>query len=176
MPSSPSEHPDTPESSRAASPLEVTIRPARLDDLEVIVDFNARLAEESEGRVLPRERLHPGVRAALESPEACAYFIAEHGGRIVGQTMLTYEWSDWRNGRFWWIQSVYVVADARRRGVFRQLYQHIQRLARDSRDCCGLRLYVELHNEVAQRTYQRLGMKESGYLVLEEDWTIDGKR
>lgn len=176
MTGQPDEQPEVPASPRDASPLEVTIRPATIDDVDVVVDYNRRLAEESEGRALPLERLQPGVRAALESPEACAYFIAEHGGRIVGQTMVTYEWSDWRNGRFWWIQSVYVTADARRRGVFRQLYRHIQQLAKNSRDCCGLRLYVEEHNEVAQRTYRQLGMKPSGYHVLEEDWTTDDAR
>ena len=174
--------PSSPDSSRTAASsgdcdlLAVSIRSATLADLTVLVEFNARLAEESEGRSLPLELLTPGVRAALESPEACAYFVAEHEGRVVGQTMVTYEWSDWRNGRFWWIQSVYVVADLRRRGVFRQLYRHIQQLAKHSSDSCGLRLYVERHNEVAQRTYQQLGMKDSGYYVLEEDWTVDGPR
>lgn len=154
----------------------VHIRPARLDDLETVVDFNASIARETEGKALQLDLLRRGVEAALTNPHHCAYFVAEVEGRIVGQTMLTYEWSDWRNGRFWWIQSVYVISEYRRQGIFRSLYRHIQSLARESRECCGLRLYVEEHNHVAQQTYKELGMNPTGYLVLEEDWTANVQR
>lgn len=152
----------------------VRVRLASIDDAATIVDFNARMASETEGRALPLEVLKNGVVAALADPNRCQYFVAESEGRVVGQAMITYEWSDWRNGQFWWIQSVYVMEEWRRRGIFRTLYQHLQQLARDTPDCCGLRLYVEQHNQVAQETYRRMGMKSTGYLILEEDWSDHG--
>lgn len=149
----------------------VHVRLATPADTETIVDFNARIAEETEGRSLPLETLKKGVTTALADPQHCQYFVAEFDGRVIGQAMITYEWSDWRNGRFWWIQSVYVTQDWRRRGIFRLLYQYLQRLAKDTPECCGLRLYVEQHNLTAQETYRKLGMQATGYLILEEDWS-----
>lgn len=146
------------------------VRGATLSDLDFIVDSNARIAEETEHRVLDRGLLVPGVRAVLEDPGKGRYFIAEEVGRALGQLMYTTEWSDWRNGDFWWIQSVYVRAEARRSGVFTLLYRHLERLARARRDVCGIRLYMELTNETALATYTRLGMMDSGYRVLEVDF------
>src|SRR5262245_46248186 len=103
----------------------VTIRDARTDDAPTVVDFNCRLAWETEHKRLNPAVIGPGVDAALGRPEYARYFMAEADGEIVGQMMITYEWSDWRNGLFWWIQSVYVRDDARRRGVFRALYHHV---------------------------------------------------
>src|SRR5262249_21771908 len=104
--------------------MPLTIRRSRPADAAVVADFNRRLAEESEGKTLDGAALAEGVRAVLADPARGLYFLAERGGEVVGQLMVTYEWSDWRNGWIWWIQSVYVRADARRQGVFRALYEH----------------------------------------------------
>lgn len=150
------------------------IRDATLADLDFIVDSNARLAEETEKRALDRAHLVPGVRALLGDPGKGRYFIAEQAGRPLGQLMYTTEWSDWRNGDFWWIQSVYVHPEARRHGIFSLLFRHLERLARSSADVCGIRLYVEGHNESARATYRRLGLVDSGYQVMETDFRKAG--
>ena len=156
-------------SDNTAEPLR--IRDATPHDAPTIIAFNRRLATETENKTLDHDVVSLGVRRALDSPQYCRYFLAERDGRIVGQTMVTYEWSDWRNGVFWWIQSVYVVEDERGRGVFRSLYEHVQTTARALPDVCGLRLYVEEHNTAAIATYRRLGMIPSGHLVSEHDWS-----
>jgi ribosomal protein S18 acetylase RimI-like enzyme len=146
------------------------IRPAAPADCDVIVDFNLRLAEESERLSLGRERVSLGVAALLADATKGRYWLAEIDGRIVGQVMHTWEWSDWRNGFFWWIQSVYVVPEQRGRGVFRALHQHVRELARADAQVIGLRLYVEEHNQPALATYHRLGMETSGYRVMQEEF------
>lgn len=153
------------------SPLAVSIRDARPNDVATIVEFNRRLALETEGKALDLATLERGVARALAAPPACRYFLAESGGRVVGQVMITYEWSDWRDGVFWWLQSVYVEQPARGQGVLRALVDHVKRLAIDTADVRGLRLYVEQHNHVAQETYRRLGLRPGGYLVYEDDWS-----
>ena len=150
---------------------EISIRPAALDDLDTIVDFSARLAVESEGVELDREVLSDGIRSALEDALKARYFLAEVRGEdgaaeIAGQLMITYEWSDWRDGMFIWIQSVYVRGKERRKGIFRALYKHVTELA-SSPGYSGVRLYVHDGNTSARETYLRLGMVESGYTVLE---------
>lgn len=147
--------------------MNLTIRPATPADQAVVVDFNARLAEESEGKRLDRALLEPGVRLGLSDPERSVYFIAEIGGTPCGQIMYTLEWSDWRNGWWWWIQSVYVEPGSRGRGVFSSLYRHLVTLARAQPDVCGVRLYVESENEHAQQVYGALGMGMTGYRVME---------
>ena len=147
------------------------VRDATPADAAIIAEFNRLLAWESEGKRLDADVLARGVRLALEKPEFCRYFLAELGGEIVGQTMLTYEWSDWRAGVFWWIQSVYVISEQRGRGVFRALFEHVHHLARSSPDVCGLRLYVEHENAAALATYRRLGMSPTGHLLYELDWS-----
>jgi GNAT superfamily N-acetyltransferase len=111
--------------------------------------------------------LSAGVAAGLADPGKSVYFLAEEDGTAVGQMMYTTEWSDWRNGWFWWIQSVYVRPEARRRGVFRALFEHVHQAARADERVIGLRLYVERENHVAQKTYQNMGMESAGYLVFE---------
>ena len=145
---------------------EISIRPATLDDLGTIIDFSDRLAAESEGIDLDREVLAAGIGSALEDSSRARYFLAETAGEVVGQLMITYEWSDWRNGMFIWIQSVYVRAENRRKGVFKALYDHVIELA-SSPGYCGVRLYVHDGNTSARETYLRLGMVEPGYTVLE---------
>jgi ribosomal protein S18 acetylase RimI-like enzyme len=147
--------------------MPVTVRRAGAADADTIVDFNCLLAEESEGKTLERALLLPGVRAGLLDDMKIRYYVAEDAGRVVGQMGTTLEWSDWRNGWFWWIQSVYVRPEARRRGVFRALYEHVLRAAQADPQVIGLRLYVEEENRAAQQTYERLGMEKTGYFVLE---------
>ena len=145
-----------------------TVRRATPADTELIVDFNRLLARESEGKELDPDLLRAGVAAGLADPAKALYFVAEEAGTVVGQMMITTEWSDWRNGWFWWIQSVYVRPEARQRGVFRALYEHVGQLARTDPTVIGLRLYVDRENHAAQQTYQRLGMEWTNYLVLEK--------
>src|SRR5262249_14750202 len=147
------------------------VRAARPDDHDVIAGFNAALALESEAKVLDHGVLARGVSAALADPDRLRYWVAEAEGRPVGQAAVTREWSDWRDGWLWWLQSVYVVPDFRRRGVFRSLYLRIRAEALAAPDVIGLRLYVEENNARAHRTYQALGMSPGGYHVYEELWT-----
>lgn len=151
--------------------MPLSVRPARSTDLEFIVEGNASMALETEDRELDRDLLGEGVAAVLSDAAKGRYFIADDGDGPVGQLMLTLEWSDWRCGWFWWIQSVYVVPEARNRGVFSQLYSHVLEAARADPDVCGLRLYVERENERAQAIYRHLGMRDAGYRILEADFT-----
>ena len=150
--------------------MTIDVREARPDDRAKIVDFNARLALETEAKGLDPAVLERGVARALADPERLRYWIAESEGRAVGQAAITREWSDWRDGWLWWLQSVYVIPEARGRGVFRALFQEIRRLGRLGPEVIGLRLYVEAGNENAQRTYRALGLEPAGYHVFEELW------
>jgi GNAT superfamily N-acetyltransferase len=143
------------------------IRKARPTDIDVIANFNSRLAWETEKLRLNSITVSRGVRSLLKDAAKGTYFVAEQDGVIVGQLLITYEWSDWRNGNFWWIQSVYVAAAFRQGGVFRALFSHLEKLARSRRDVCGLRLYVEKNNHQAHRAYGRLGMKHAHYEIYE---------
>jgi GNAT superfamily N-acetyltransferase len=153
-----------------ASP--VTIRPATTADIPAIVRFNASLAEETEGLVLDYNRLLEGVRAVIADPAKGFYLLGLHEGVLAGQIMVTTEWSDWRNGTFWWVQSVYVTPDCRSRGVFTALYRHIETLARSRSDICGLRLYVDEHNQRAREAYEHLGMRHARYRMMEVDFVL----
>ncbi|MDR3638256.1 MAG: GNAT family N-acetyltransferase [Isosphaeraceae bacterium] len=150
----------------------LSVRDARPADLDAIVDFNLRLAFETEGLRLDRSVLNQGVRVALTRPDCLRYWVVEFSRTTgpVGQAAVSREWSDWRNAWLWWFQSVYVAPEARGKGVFRALYGHIREEARQQGDVAGLRLYVERENVNAQATYQRLGMKPGGYHVYEELW------
>lgn len=148
------------------------IRPARLDDAAVIARFNRAMAVETEGRNLSPARVLRGVKALLADRSKGVYFVAYTGSGIIGQLLITYEWSDWRNGNFWWIQSVYVAPEHRGRGVFKALHAHIEQLARSRRDICGLRLYVDAHNTKAKEVYARLGMQPTHYELWETDFVL----
>lgn len=148
------------------------IRSARSSDNDIIADFNARMAWETERRRLNGARVNRGVRALLKDKAKGIYFVAEIDGQVAGQLLITFEWSDWRNGNFWWIQSVYVAPEFRERGVFRALYAHVYKLAKSRRDACGLRLYVDDDNARAQKAYARLGMQESHYKFFEIDFVL----
>ena len=159
-----------------SAPAHLIIRQARADDLEVLVRFSAAMALETEGRSLDPERLRLGTQAVFDSPDRGFYLVAEApgppSGRIVGQLMITYEWSDWRNGVFWWIQSVYVDPSWRRRGVYRRMHHYVIEEARAHKDVCGVRLYVEGENRDAQAAYQRIGMTQTSYRVFEQDFVL----
>jgi len=148
------------------------VRDARPDDRAVIVDFNRRLAAETEGKALDLAVLDRGVARALADPALIRYWVAEEGdpARVVGQVGITREWSDWRDGWIWWYQSVYVLEGSRGAGVFRALHGHVRDLARSTPEVIGLRLYVEAANDRAQRTYRALGLKPGGYDVYEDLW------
>ncbi len=148
------------------------VRDALPSDLDQIVAFNARLAFETESRTLDPPTLAAGVFSALSDPARLRYWVAHlpDSTEIVGQAAITREWSDWRNGWIWWLQSVYVTSDARGQGVFRSLYVHIRSEASRSSDVVGLRLYVENHNQRAMDVYRSLGMTDGGYQVLEDFW------
>ncbi len=137
-----------------------------MDDGPVIAGFKSSMAVETEGRTLNPELIGPGVAALLDDPSKGRYRVAENDGQI----MVTYKWSDWRNGMLWWIQSVYVSQEKRLQGVFSTLYQHVESLARAKPDVCGLRLYVENNNTRAQDTYLALGMIRPEYQVMEIDF------
>jgi GNAT superfamily N-acetyltransferase len=152
------------------------IRQARVDDVETLVGFSAAMASETEGRSLDRERLRLGTQAVLASPDRGFYLVAEasgsESGQVVGQLLITYEWSDWRNGVFWWIQSVYVHPAWRRRGVYRRMHDYVIEQAQARKDVCGVRLYVEGDNEIAKTVYGRVGLAVSSYRVFEDDFVL----
>ena len=147
--------------------MSLQLRDALPADLEFLVAGNRRMAQETEGVELDPLLVGPGTRAVLQDPALGRYFIAEQDGHPVGQLMLTYEWSDWRNGVFWWIQSVYVEPDHRGRGVFSALFRYVAGLARASDEVCGIRLYVDRDNRPAQAVYAHLGLHATHYDVME---------
>ena len=142
-------------------------------DAPVIAAFNAAMARETEALELDPVRLLAGVRAVFDDPAKGFYLVAEQDGEVIGQLMITYEWSDWRNAVFWWVQSVYVAPAARGRGVYRMLYNELLRRAQERGGVCGIRLYVEHNNEAAKRTYAKLGMSATVYEMWEEDFVLE---
>ena len=153
--------------------MPVTIRRAEPRDAPAVAEFNRLLAWETEHKALDPAVLARGVGRLLADPAKGFYLVAEADGAAVGQLMATFEWSDWRDGWFWWVQSVYVRDDYRRSGVFRALFGELVRRARAAGDVVGVRLYVERENTRAQATYQQLGMGDAGYLVWEV--MLDGR-
>jgi ribosomal protein S18 acetylase RimI-like enzyme len=151
------------------------IRPAHAADAALLAEWAAAMALETEDKVLEPATVHAGVAAGIADPAKARYFIAmrdakfagaETVGIPVGTLMLTTEWSDWRNGDWWWIQSVYVPPEHRKQGVFAALYRHVEAMAREAPGVVGLRLYVERDNASAQKTYEALGMQDEGYRMF----------
>jgi GNAT superfamily N-acetyltransferase len=149
---------------------EVTVRQAVADDAPAIIEFNLAMAKETEDRGLSPDILAAGVAAVFQDARRATYHVAEIDGRVVGSLMLTTEWSDWRNGTFLWIQSVYVRPGFRRRGVYRALHEAVRTLAGEMEGICGIRLYVERENVSAQEVYRTIGMRETTYRLFEEDF------
>lgn len=146
----------------------ILIRFASVGDTKALVEFNQAMARETEGKELERGVLSAGVEAIFHDSAKGFYVVAESENRIVGGLMVTFEWSDWRDAWFWWIQSVYILPDFRGRKIYRMLYEFVKDKAVQAGDVCGFRLYVEKENERAQKVYEKLGMDESHYLMYEE--------
>jgi len=146
---------------------ELIIRTANQTDIPNITKYNVALAFETEEKNLDIDLVTAGVRAVINSSSRGIYYIAEMDTAVIGQLMITTEWSDWRNGFFWWIQSVYIQSSWRRKGVFKALYRHVESLARKNPEVCGLRLDVAQENHRAQMTYRNLGMKQIPYFLFE---------
>lgn len=154
-----------------------SVREASWSDLDRLVEGNLAMALETEGRVLDENRLRSGTKAILESRSRGVYVVGEiwngaQGNRVVGQLLITFEWSDWRNASFWWIQSVFVHPDWRERGVFRALYGYVVQQAESRTDVCGIRLYVEQNNTNAMAVYHKLGLRLTPYRVVEIDFVL----
>ena len=146
---------------------DILVREADGSDISTLIEYNRALADETENISLDKDILRLGITRALELKD-CHYFVAELDGKIVGQTLITSEWSDWRNGEMWWMQSVYVHPDYRKRGVFQSIFKHIETLAGKTPEVKALRLYVMQDNQAGRSAYQKLGMKNSGYVVYEK--------
>jgi ribosomal protein S18 acetylase RimI-like enzyme len=147
--------------------MNISIRDATPEHAPVIADFNSRLAAETEDTSLEPDRIASGVAILLDDKAKGRYWVAEVDGKVIGQIGVTYEWSDWRNGMLWWIQSVYVHPDYRGQGVFSSLYRHVELLAQEDKGVRGLRLYVETNNARAQDVYKSLGMRKTTYQVMQ---------
>jgi GNAT superfamily N-acetyltransferase len=150
---------------------ELIFRLAKKTDVESLVEFNYRMALETEDKELDRECLKNGVQNMLNDSDKGFYLVAEEKDEgAAGSLMITKEWSDWRNGYFWWVQSVFVENNFRRQGIYRHLYEKVKSLAKEDGGCCGLRLYVDKENLIAQRAYLALGMDETYYKLFEEEF------
>lgn len=149
-------------------PQRIACRIAKVDDTSVLVEFNRAMALETESKVLDPSVLWQGVAALLENSDLGFYVVAEYDGGVAGALMVTTEWSDWRNGVFWWIQSVYVRPEFRRRGIYRRLYQFVKDMAAEDSSVCGFRLYVAQDNVAAQEVYKTLGMSPTHYWIFED--------
>lgn len=145
----------------------IDTRPAQRADIPALVEFNLAMALETESKQLDRAVLTHGVTAVFDEPRRGFYLVATEGAAVVGGLMVTYEWSDWRDGDWWWIQSVFVRETHRRMGVYRALHAEVQRLARAA-GAVGVRLYVEWDNRSAQQTYRALGMEQVHYHMFQQ--------
>lgn len=147
----------------------MNIRLAHGGDAQALVTFNQAMALETEGKTLDPGKIGPGVAAVFEDEKKGFYVVAEKDGGIVGGLMVTYEWSDWRNAWFWWIQSVYILPEARGTGLYSRMYEFVKKRAAEAGNVCGFRLYVETENTHAQKVYEAVGMSRSHYLMYEEE-------
>jgi ribosomal protein S18 acetylase RimI-like enzyme len=145
----------------------IAVGRAATEDVAAIAQFNIAMAAETEDLALDPQTVHAGVAAVVSDDRRGFYLVARSDGKAVGSLMITYEWSDWRNGNLWWIQSVYVMPSARKQGIFRLLYDNVISLAKQDGDAAGVRLYVEKDNRGAQEVYRKLGMSETSYRVFE---------
>jgi len=146
----------------------INIRSAEKEDVSSLVKFNILMARETENKELIPEVISLGVKNLLENLQLGFYIVAENKDEIIASLMITTEWSDWRNGSFWWVQSVYVKPEWRKRSVYRRLYDYVKDLADKDENICGFRLYVEKANTIAQKTYKKVGMYDTNYMMFEE--------
>jgi len=146
----------------------MNIRTATADDAASLVAFNQAMAFETEGKALDHETVFAAVSSVFNDANKGFYIVAEDDGKVVGGLMVTYEWSDWRDGWWWWIQSVYIMPEARGKRIYSKLYDHVKEAAREAGNVYGIRLYVEYENENAQRVYEKLGMERSSYHMYAE--------
>tara|TARA_B100000686_G_scaffold354567_1_gene465491 strand:- start:6408 stop:6875 length:468 start_codon:yes stop_codon:yes gene_type:complete len=150
----------------------VYIRKAVPVDIPTLVEYNLALAKETERFQLNKEFLQLGVKNSLKRGD-CFYFVAEYDKKVIGQTMITHEWRDWRNGIIWWLQSVYIKPDHRKQGVFKKILHYIESLAKDDSHIKALRLYVMNNNHSAKIAYRKLGMHNSNYIIYDNDLLIE---
>ncbi|HYE73245.1 MAG TPA: GNAT family N-acetyltransferase [Blastocatellia bacterium] len=144
-----------------------TYRLATIDDAAAIVEFQIAMARETEDVELDLETCRKGVQAIFESSGLGQYYVAERNEKVIGSLLITYEWSDWRNGMIWWVQSVYVIPEARGQRVYAGLYEHVKAIVEANENLRGIRLYVDERNKVAQQVYAKLGMNGEHYRVFE---------
>ncbi|MFO7754664.1 MAG: GNAT family N-acetyltransferase [Bacteroidales bacterium] len=142
------------------------IREARIIDAEKIISFQKSMAMETEDMSLDTDTVNHGVHAVFADPHKGKYYVAEYKGEVMGSLLITYEWSDWRNSFVWWLQSVYILPEHRRKGIFKEMYLHVKETALQN-NVSGLRLYVEQENVNAQKTYEAMGMKSDHYRMYE---------
>jgi GNAT superfamily N-acetyltransferase len=147
--------------------MAIRYRDATPADSPAIIAFQCAMARETEGMELDAKICGRGVAGVFEDPSRGRYFVAQSGGQIVASLLITPEWSDWRNGVVWWIQSVYVRPDMRKQRVYGGLYDHVRRLAEATDSVKGIRLYVDRRNTDAQQVYRKLGMDGDHYQVFE---------
>jgi ribosomal protein S18 acetylase RimI-like enzyme len=144
-------------------------REGTFSDIETIVQFQKEMALETEEKTLLESSIKLGVTEVMRDKQKGTYLIGEYEGDVIGSLLLTYEWSDWRNAWFWWIQSVYVKKKWRRKGVYSHLYEEVKKLSSSAGNVCGIRLYVEKENKIAQSVYKNLGMYNTKYLLYETE-------
>jgi len=152
--------------------INIIVKEGTPKDTDDIARFQQEMALETEGKILDTAVLKRGIKTIFDSNDKGFYLVAEVDGHVVGSLLVTYEWSDWRNATFWWIQSVFVDANWRRVGVYRSMHDYVFRLADSSKDICGIRLYVERANSIAQQTYRNLGMTPAHYDLYEIDFVL----
>ena len=149
---------------------QISIREGSISDTPTIAKFQTQMALETESKILKESTIRQGVESVLKCPNKGFYIIAETDSQVIGSLLVTFEWSDWRNGWFFWIQSVFVDAKYRRQGVYRVMHSEVIRRTKESGNCCGIRLYVEKDNRNAQKVYKTLGMHETDYYLYEEEF------
>ena len=143
------------------------VRIATLNDVESIVDFQLKMASETEGIKLHEPTVLKGVTAVISDKSKGQYYVTEINGKIIASLLTTYEWSDWRNGTILWIQSVYVLYEYRRKGIYRNMYSHLKQLVMENDNLNGIRLYADKSNLPAHKTYLKLGMSPDHYVTFE---------
>lgn len=147
-----------------------TIRLGQLKDCKTLSRFNITMAEETENKKLNPDTVYKGVENLINQPEKGFYVIVETSKKVIGSLMITAEWSDWRNGLFWWIQSVYILPEFRRTGIFTGLYQFVKDKAQKKNNVHGIRLYVDKDNKTARKTYNAMNMEKTDYRIYEEEF------